>query len=133
MSDNPHQIIEGILDLGPVMPVIVIDDAKDALPLADALLAGGLKTIEITLRTLGTSSGAGKTLMTAALCRVLKRQGEQPLPFKGQNMSNNAWVDGAGGEMAYSQAMQAWAAGEQTERGLAACELRSRPRFQKPP
>ena len=49
--------------------------------------------------------------MTAALCRVLKRQGEQPLPFKGQNMSNNAWVDGAGGEMAYSQAMQAWAAG----------------------
>ena len=62
------------------------------------------------LMVLGTSSGAGKTLMTAALCRVLKRQGEQPLPFKGQNMSNNAWVDGAGGEMAYSQAMQAWAA-----------------------
>ncbi|BEV35789.1 cobyric acid synthase [Synechococcus sp. M16CYN] len=59
---------------------------------------------------LGTSSGAGKTLMTAALCRVLKRQGEQPLPFKGQNMSNNAWVDASGGEMAYSQAMQAWAA-----------------------
>ena len=63
------------------------------------------------LMVLGTSSGAGKTLMTAALCRVLKRQGEQPLPFKGQNMSNNAWVDGSGGEMAYSQAMQAWAAG----------------------
>ena len=59
---------------------------------------------------LGTSSGAGKTLMTAALCRVLKRHGEQPLPFKGQNMSNNAWVDASGGEMAYSQAMQAWAA-----------------------
>ena len=63
------------------------------------------------LMVLGTSSGAGKTLMTAALCRVLKRQGEQPLPFKGQNMSNNAWVDGSGGEMAYSQAIQAWAAG----------------------
>ena len=62
------------------------------------------------LMVLGTSSGAGKTLMTAALCRVLKRRGEQPLPFKGQNMSNNAWVDGSGGEMAYSQAMQAWAA-----------------------
>ena len=60
---------------------------------------------------LGTSSGAGKSLMTAALCRVLLRHGEQPLPFKGQNMSNNAWVDGDGGEMAYSQAMQAWAAG----------------------
>jgi adenosylcobyric acid synthase len=60
---------------------------------------------------LGTSSGAGKSLMTAALCRVLRRRGETPLPFKGQNMSNNAWVDQAGGEMAYSQALQAWAAG----------------------
>ncbi len=60
---------------------------------------------------LGTSSGAGKSLMTAALCRVLRRRGETPLPFKGQNMSNNAWVDGAGGEMAYSQALQAWSAG----------------------
>ncbi len=49
--------------------------------------------------------------MTAALCRVLKRRGETPLPFKGQNMSNNAWVDQNGGEMAYSQALQAWAAG----------------------
>jgi adenosylcobyric acid synthase len=60
---------------------------------------------------LGTSSGAGKSLMTAALCRVLSRRGETPVPFKGQNMSNNAWVDHAGGEMAYSQALQAWAAG----------------------
>ena len=63
------------------------------------------------LMVLGTSSGAGKSLMTAALCRVLKRRGETPLPFKGQNMSNNAWVDHEGGEMAYSQALQAWAAG----------------------
>ncbi|MDM7938033.1 MAG: cobyric acid synthase [Cyanobium sp. CZS 48M] len=60
---------------------------------------------------LGTSSGAGKSLMAAALCRVLLRRGETPLPFKGQNMSLNAWVDGSGGEMAYSQALQAWAAG----------------------
>jgi adenosylcobyric acid synthase len=42
---------------------------------------------------------------------VLRRRGEQPLPFKGQNMSLNAWVDREGGEMAYSQALQAWAAG----------------------
>jgi len=60
---------------------------------------------------LGTSSGAGKSLMAAALCRVLRRRGEQTLPFKGQNMSLNAWIDPAGGEMAYSQALQAWAAG----------------------
>jgi adenosylcobyric acid synthase len=64
---------------------------------------------------LGTSSGAGKSLMTAALCRVLRRRGETPLPFKGQNMSLNAWVDGGGGEMAYSQALQAWAAGLEPE------------------
>jgi adenosylcobyric acid synthase len=63
------------------------------------------------LMVLGTSSGAGKSLMSAALCRVLRRRGETPVPFKGQNMSNNAWVDPEGGEMAYSQALQAWAAG----------------------
>lgn len=63
------------------------------------------------LMVLGTTSGAGKSLMAAALCRVLKRRGETPLPFKGQNMSNNAWVDLDGGEMAYSQALQAWASG----------------------
>ncbi|WP_320665106.1 cobyric acid synthase [Prochlorococcus sp. MIT 1223] len=60
---------------------------------------------------LGTSSGAGKSLMTAAICRVLLRRGQEPVPFKGQNMSNNAWVDKNGGEMAYSQVVQAWASG----------------------
>ena len=40
-----------ILKLGPVMPVIVIDDSAHAIPLAKALLEGGIKTIEITLRT----------------------------------------------------------------------------------
>ena len=59
----------------------------------------------------GTSSGAGKSLITAAICRYLKRKGEKPIPFKGQNMSNNAWVDHQGREMAYSQALQAWSAG----------------------
>ena len=49
--------------------------------------------------------------MTTALCRHLMQRGEQPVPFKGQNMSLNAWVDCNGGEMAYSQAVQAWAAG----------------------
>jgi adenosylcobyric acid synthase len=63
------------------------------------------------LMVLGTSSGAGKSLMNAALCRVLRQRGETPLPFKGQNMSLNAWVDQDCGEMAYSQALQAWAAG----------------------
>lgn len=43
--------LRSILALGPVMPVIVIDDATDAVPLAEALLEGGLSTIEVTLRT----------------------------------------------------------------------------------
>ena len=43
--------LDAILQLGPVMPVIVIDEAEHAVPLADALLAGGIKAIEITLRT----------------------------------------------------------------------------------
>lgn len=43
--------IRSILALGPVMPVIVIDEAADAVPLAEALLEGGLCTIEVTLRT----------------------------------------------------------------------------------
>ncbi|MEV5410423.1 bifunctional 4-hydroxy-2-oxoglutarate aldolase/2-dehydro-3-deoxy-phosphogluconate aldolase [Thermopolyspora sp. NPDC052614] len=40
-----------LLDLAPVIPVVVIDDADRAVPLARALLAGGLPAIEITLRT----------------------------------------------------------------------------------
>ena len=43
--------LRSILSLGPVMPVIVIDDANDAVPLANALLEGGINTIEVTLRT----------------------------------------------------------------------------------
>ena len=45
--------IRDILNLGPVMPVIVIDDSANAVPLARALLEGGITTIEITLRTPG--------------------------------------------------------------------------------
>ncbi|MET9370553.1 bifunctional 4-hydroxy-2-oxoglutarate aldolase/2-dehydro-3-deoxy-phosphogluconate aldolase [Streptomyces griseoflavus] len=40
-----------VLDLAPVLPVVVIDDAADAVPLARALVTGGLPAIEVTLRT----------------------------------------------------------------------------------
>ena len=43
--------IDEILWAGPVMPVVVIDDAAHAVPLARALVAGGIRAIEITLRT----------------------------------------------------------------------------------
>ncbi|MBC9724049.1 bifunctional 4-hydroxy-2-oxoglutarate aldolase/2-dehydro-3-deoxy-phosphogluconate aldolase [Streptomyces sp. TRM68367] len=40
-----------VLDLAPVVPVVVVEDAEDAVPLARALVAGGLPAIEVTLRT----------------------------------------------------------------------------------
>jgi 2-dehydro-3-deoxyphosphogluconate aldolase/(4S)-4-hydroxy-2-oxoglutarate aldolase len=40
-----------ILALAPVIPVIIIDDVEDAVPLAKALIAGGLPVLEVTLRT----------------------------------------------------------------------------------
>ncbi|MEZ0073117.1 bifunctional 4-hydroxy-2-oxoglutarate aldolase/2-dehydro-3-deoxy-phosphogluconate aldolase [Planotetraspora sp. GP83] len=40
-----------LLDLAPVVPVVVVDDASTAVPLARALVAGGLPVIEVTLRT----------------------------------------------------------------------------------
>jgi len=69
------------------------------------------QAINKPIMILGTSSGAGKSLTVTAISRILKNLGEEPIPFKGQNMSNNAWVDWNGGEMAYSQALQAFACG----------------------
>ncbi|MBB5708690.1 bifunctional 4-hydroxy-2-oxoglutarate aldolase/2-dehydro-3-deoxy-phosphogluconate aldolase [Sphingopyxis panaciterrulae] len=43
--------IEQIMALAPVIPVIVIDRVEDAVPLAEALVAGGLPVLEVTLRT----------------------------------------------------------------------------------
>jgi 2-dehydro-3-deoxyphosphogluconate aldolase / (4S)-4-hydroxy-2-oxoglutarate aldolase len=43
--------LENILRRAPVIPVVIIEDLKDAVPLARALVAGGLPVIEITLRT----------------------------------------------------------------------------------
>ena len=43
--------IGDIMRTGPVIPVLVIDDAANAQPLAEALVAGGLRVLEVTLRT----------------------------------------------------------------------------------
>ena len=59
----------------------------------------------------GTTSHAGKSLMSTAICRILSRRGWRVAPFKGQNMALNAYVTANGGEIGYAQAVQAWAAG----------------------
>ncbi|HET9517124.1 MAG TPA: cobyric acid synthase [Actinoplanes sp.] len=77
----------------------------------------------------GTTSDAGKSVVTAGICRWLQRRGVKVAPFKAQTMSNNSVVvvgaDGRGGEIGRAQAMQAAAAG-------VAADLRFNPVLLKP-
>lgn len=59
----------------------------------------------------GTSSDAGKSLITAGLCRAARRRGIDVAPFKAQNMSNNSMVCADGAEIGRAQYLQAIAAG----------------------
>ncbi|RCV48828.1 cobyric acid synthase [Marinitenerispora sediminis] len=72
---------------------------------------GDERTTGHALLVAGTTSDAGKSVVTAGICRWLARQGIKVAPFKAQNMSLNSVVTPDGAEIGRAQAMQAAACG----------------------
>jgi adenosylcobyric acid synthase len=66
----------------------------------------------------GTHSDAGKSVVTAGICRWLARAGVRVAPFKAQNMALNSVVTPGGAEIGRAQAMQAAAAGIEPEAAM---------------
>ena len=90
---NKNHLLQPTLAINPVIPVLVIERTEDALPIAQALLAGGLRVLEITLRT-------------ANALEVIRE------------ISVNLPGGGGGGHRNHAQAMACGGAGRRAVRGL---------------
>jgi adenosylcobyric acid synthase len=78
----------------------------------------GAAAMRGALLVCGTHSDAGKSVVTAGICRWLRRAGVRVAPFKAQNMALNSVVAPSGGEVGRSQAVQAAAAGLEPEAAM---------------
>ena len=81
--------IKEIYDCG-VIPVAIIERAEDAVPTAEAILSGGVCTMEITFRTYAAqkaienvSKSCPKMIVGEALCSALNNAGRRRMPGRG--------------------------------------------------
>ena len=86
-------------------------DSDDVLNAADWAVTGAILVA-------GTTSDAGKSVVTTGLCRMLARRGVSVAPFKAQNMSNNSMVCEDGAEIGRAQWIQALAARAEPEAAM---------------
>ncbi|MGI5454336.1 bifunctional 4-hydroxy-2-oxoglutarate aldolase/2-dehydro-3-deoxy-phosphogluconate aldolase [Streptomyces sp. CA-249302] len=88
-----------LLDLAPVVPVVVLDDAADAVPLARALVAGGLPAIEVTLRTpaaleaIRAISGAVPDAVVGAGTVITPEQVKESVAAGARFLVSPGWTD----------------------------------------